>query len=66
MTTKVVTTLVCDLPHEEGRRDVEAQTVLIATPDGSWNLELCPQHLTLLGTMIRAGRRTPRRVRPGS
>lgn len=61
MATKTITRVLCDMPHDE---DVDALPITVTTPDGTWDVDLCPDHaaeyLMPVLTEGRAQRRTRR------
>lgn len=53
--------ITCDMPHDD---ETDAMSVTVTTPDGTWDVDLCPDHAAQhLMPVIAAGRRQPRRTR---
>jgi hypothetical protein len=59
MTTSTITLTICDMPHDD---EVDgAMTVTVSTPDGTWDVDVCPDHgAKFLMPVITAGRQQRR------
>lgn len=53
MATKTIVLTLCDFPHEE---DTEGFPVTVTSPDGTWDVDVCPTHAAPLLDIVAAGR----------
>lgn len=65
MATRVQTITTCDMPHDDEVTD--AMPVTVTTPDGTWEVDVCPDHaarhlMPVIASARRVGRAPRTRV----
>lgn len=54
MASQRIVRTICDMDHDPAGPPVDGMPVTITTPDGTWSVDLCPDHGAVLLPLVAA------------